>query len=106
MKAKVGSLKRSMGKKKKKAQETLALQWLRLGSSMAQGPSLAGGMHSMPKRERERERERRYKSATSGIKEGAHLQSLQTLKDTRRYYKQLVSVNCPIAFLKDTIKLT
>ena len=56
MKAKVGSLKRSMGKKKKKAQETLALQWLRLGSSMAQGPSLAGGMHSMPKKEREREK--------------------------------------------------
>ena len=69
MKAKVGSLKRSMGKKKKKAQETLALQWLSLGSSMAQGPSLAGGMHSMPKKEREREREReREKIQISNIR--------------------------------------
>ena len=93
MKPKVGSLKRSMGGKKK-VQETLALQWLRLGSSTAQGLFLAGEdsacCTAWPKKER------RYKSATSGIKEGAQLQSLQTLKDKRRYYKQLVSVNCPI----------
>lgn len=58
MKPKVGSLKRSMRGGGEKVQETLALQWLRLGSSTAQGLSLAGEDPACTAWPKKREREK------------------------------------------------